>query len=297
MPDVTMMPSEYFRRQCVVSVEPDETPVVHMIADFGSDQLVYSTDYPHGDSRYPRATESFLELPISDEDKRKILWDNCARFYSVHRQKGVASAMTTIKTETALDRFVSKTRALFARESDPGDSAFTALNPILAELLADPTVIAASKTWPECQFVDRRIENLLFYEDPDYKFVRQRAGQQRGAGYPSASQSRIHDHAHIYTLYGLLDGHQRIERYVRVDDGSKPDYAEIRQTGNTECGPGEIDLVRPFEIHAEEQLDERSVALIIRSEKSGGFLQGRYLPESNGYFQGYGPRQVPLAMF
>jgi predicted TIM-barrel fold metal-dependent hydrolase len=83
MPDLDMMPSEYFRRQCLVSVEPDEAPVVHFIADFGADNLVYSTDYPHGDSRYPKATESFLELPISDEDKRKILWDNCARFYAV----------------------------------------------------------------------------------------------------------------------------------------------------------------------------------------------------------------------
>ncbi len=42
-----------------------------------------ATDYPHGDSRYPAAVESFLKLPLSDEDKRKILWDNCARFYSV----------------------------------------------------------------------------------------------------------------------------------------------------------------------------------------------------------------------
>jgi len=83
MPELDRPPSEYFRRQCFVSVEPDETPVVHMIADFGSDQLVYSTDYPHGDSRYPKATDSFLQLPISDADKRKILWDNCARFYAV----------------------------------------------------------------------------------------------------------------------------------------------------------------------------------------------------------------------
>ena len=88
MQELTLMPSEYFRRQCLVSVEPDEAPVVHMIKDFGSDQLVYSTDYPHGDSRYPRATESFLELPISDDDKRKILWDNCARFYHVEQRKG-----------------------------------------------------------------------------------------------------------------------------------------------------------------------------------------------------------------
>ena len=86
MPDLEMMPSEYFRRQCLVSVEPDEVPARHLIEDFGADQLVYSTDYPHGDSRYPRATESFLELPISDDDRRKILWDNCARSITSRRR-------------------------------------------------------------------------------------------------------------------------------------------------------------------------------------------------------------------
>jgi predicted TIM-barrel fold metal-dependent hydrolase len=83
MPDLTMEPSAYFRRQCLVSVEPDEHPARETVAAFGSDRLVFSTDYPHGDSRYPKSTDSFLELPLSDEDKRKILWDNCARFYAV----------------------------------------------------------------------------------------------------------------------------------------------------------------------------------------------------------------------
>jgi len=91
MEELTMKPSEYFRRQCIISVEPDELPAVHTIADFGADQLVYSTDYPHGDSRYPKATESFLELPISDDDKRKILWDNCARFYAVQEKGALAT--------------------------------------------------------------------------------------------------------------------------------------------------------------------------------------------------------------
>lgn len=108
---------------------------------------------------------------------------------------------------------------------------------------------------------------------------------------------RIHDHAHIYTLYGLLDGHQRIMRYRRVDDGSKPDYAEIAKTFDSRCGPGEIDLVRPFEIHSEDTSGERAVAIVIRSEKSGSFLQGRYVPDSNGYYQGYGPRQTPTSFF
>jgi predicted TIM-barrel fold metal-dependent hydrolase len=83
MPDLTMPPSAYFKRQCLVSVEPDETPARHVIEDLGPDYLVFSTDYPHGDSKYPEAVESFLKLPLSDEAKRKILWDNCARFYNV----------------------------------------------------------------------------------------------------------------------------------------------------------------------------------------------------------------------
>ncbi|HEU4340806.1 MAG TPA: amidohydrolase family protein, partial [Candidatus Binatia bacterium] len=67
------------------SVEPDEGPARHTIEELGCDQLVFSTDYPHGDSRYPHAVESFLKLLLSDADKRKILWDNCARFYGIEK--------------------------------------------------------------------------------------------------------------------------------------------------------------------------------------------------------------------
>lgn len=196
------------------------------------------------------------------------------------------------RLETSLDRFVHDTRALFARENDP-ERRWTSLGPILAELLADPAVVAASKAWPECRFVEGRIENLLFYEDPDYKFVINGLVLSDPAG----GAGRVHDHGHIYTLYGLLDGHQRIERYERLDDRSTADRAEIRKTSDTACGPGEIDLVRPFEIHSEDSVGERAVAVIIRSEVSGGFLQGRYELATNRYWQGFGPRQKPLAFF
>jgi uncharacterized protein len=83
MCDITMKPSAYFLRQCVASVEPDELPARYTVDFLGNDNLVYSTDYPHGDSRYPHASDIFLELPLSDEDKRKILWDNCARLYRI----------------------------------------------------------------------------------------------------------------------------------------------------------------------------------------------------------------------
>ena len=83
VPELKMAPTEYFKRQCWISVEPDEEPAKYAIDWVGSDKMVFSTDYPHGDSKYPDAVSSFLELGISDEDKRKILWDNCASLYNL----------------------------------------------------------------------------------------------------------------------------------------------------------------------------------------------------------------------
>jgi uncharacterized protein len=91
MTDLKMEPSEYFKRQCVVSVEPDEVTALHLMEELGS-HLVFSTDYPHVDSRYPESVDDFLKLPISDDAKRRILWDNCARFYSVDVDLEVAPA-------------------------------------------------------------------------------------------------------------------------------------------------------------------------------------------------------------
>ena len=91
MQDLKMEPSEYFKRQCVVSVEPDEVTALHLMEELGG-HLVFSTDYPHIDSRYPEAVDAFLQLPISDGAKRRILWDNCARFYSVDIEPEVAPA-------------------------------------------------------------------------------------------------------------------------------------------------------------------------------------------------------------
>ena len=82
-PDLTMAPSQYFKRQAVVSVEPDEVTVIHVINYLGGGQIVFSTDYPHGDSKYPEAVDHFLKLPLADDIKRKILWDNCAAYYAM----------------------------------------------------------------------------------------------------------------------------------------------------------------------------------------------------------------------
>jgi predicted TIM-barrel fold metal-dependent hydrolase len=79
-----MPPSAYFHRQCYVSVDPDEAVVQYAIQAMGDDNIVISSDWPHDDSAYPRAIDTFLALEgVSDESKRKILWDNCARLYNL----------------------------------------------------------------------------------------------------------------------------------------------------------------------------------------------------------------------
>ena len=80
-PELRRKPSEYFRTNCFLAVEADERPVAHYVEWFGDDNLVFSTDYPHADSKYPHAVEEFFRLPLSPASQRKILWENWARLY------------------------------------------------------------------------------------------------------------------------------------------------------------------------------------------------------------------------
>lgn len=206
-----------------------------------------------------------------------------------------ARPMPTQETEpSAAKRFIAAIRQLHTDEPDV-DRRWEKMGSLLSELLADPSVKAQSEKWPDCDQGGltppegaQRAQNLLLYEDPDHGFV------INGLVKAPGTRTSIHDHAHNWTLYGVLDGREKIERYERLDDGSKPDYAEVRKTENAEVGPGKIDLVRPWQIHAEESGEDRTVAIIVRAEKPGTFLQGRYDPETCKYWQGYGPTQIPF---
>jgi uncharacterized protein len=82
-PMLRLPPSEYFRRQCVIGAEGEERELPMVVALIGDDNIVFSTDYPHSDSDFPHAVDEFLELELPDATRRKILWENCARFYRI----------------------------------------------------------------------------------------------------------------------------------------------------------------------------------------------------------------------
>ena len=80
---LSMLPSDYFRRQCYIALDVDEEPAVDVVDKMGPDYFVVSSDYPHSDGAFPEAISQFLSLKLSDEARRKILWDNCARLYKI----------------------------------------------------------------------------------------------------------------------------------------------------------------------------------------------------------------------
>ena len=209
-------------------------------------------------------------------------------------------AATETSTPNAQERFISRMRELFARESDL-DKRWSAVPSILADLLADPEVREASKAWQVPSSVpaaegERRGGNLLFYEDPDYGFVIN--GQIHADGRQQGEPTSAHDHGKIYTAYGVLEGHERIVQFERIDDRSRPDHAEVRKTADYLAGPGDIHLARPGDIHIEMYAGERTAAVIIRSARDGipTNLHGRYDLTTGGYHESIGPRQIPAEM-
>jgi predicted TIM-barrel fold metal-dependent hydrolase len=54
-----------------------------MVTDFlGDGVLMYSSDYPHAESRFPESTSKVREWKsLGDEVMRKMLWDNATRCF------------------------------------------------------------------------------------------------------------------------------------------------------------------------------------------------------------------------
>lgn len=188
------------------------------------------------------------------------------------------------KRLAVFDQFISDVRAVWASETDT-EQRMLNTKPLLERLVSDPGLRTHSRAWPSTE----GHKNLLLYTDPDYGFVVNavvRTPQRKGS---------VHDHAHAWVLYGVLDGTESLERYDRIDDGSRPDYAEVKLTGVTTGSSGKVDLVPPFAIHAEQGGPTRSVAVIVRSERLvGRVLQHGYDLQSKAVVKRSGPTQVPF---
>ena len=192
--------------------------------------------------------------------------------------------MADTKRLPVFEKFIQDLRAAWVEFPDT-EKRMKRVKILLEGLVNDATMREHSKRWPSTE----GHKNLLFYEDPDYQFVVNAVVRTPGR------DGRIHDHAHAWTAYGVLDGTERLERYRRIDEGKKAGYALIELESLTEGHPGKVDLVPPFAIHSEKGGPTRSVAVIVRSERLvGRTLQGRYDAKTEKYGQSEGPTQVPF---
>ena len=192
--------------------------------------------------------------------------------------------MADTKRLPAFEKFIQDVRVAWAELPDT-EQRMKRVKVLLEELVKDSTIKAHSKNWPSTE----GHKNLLLYEDPDYQFVVNAVVRTPGR------DGRIHDHAHAWTAYGVLDGTERLERYRRIDEGKKAGFALIELESLADGYPGKVDLVPPFAIHSEKGGPTRSVAVIVRSERLvGRTLQGRYNAKTDAYDQSQGPTQVPF---
>jgi predicted metal-dependent enzyme (double-stranded beta helix superfamily) len=186
------------------------------------------------------------------------------------------------ETPELLRDFISAVRALWREELSDAERWHRVAR-LLPMLLDSPAMQESAKSWPAAPPDHPRAQNLLFYEDPDYRFVINGLIKRPGA------TTAVHDHAHTWTVYSVLEGGERVVRYRR-------NGGALEEDGDYHVRPGFIDVVPPLMIHAEFAGPERTVALIVRSEKVGGFMQGRFDPVTGAVSEAPGPEQVPYQL-
>lgn len=79
---LTLRPSDYFRRQCFISCDPEEAEVPPVSDVLGADKVLFASDYPHIDALFPGAVAAVRERgTLSAEAKQQVLGKNAAWLY------------------------------------------------------------------------------------------------------------------------------------------------------------------------------------------------------------------------
>jgi len=85
--DLSLLPSEYMRRQCWISFDPDEA-MLRTTAEsqlVGADRIIWASDYPHPDAKFPGVTDELTEAleGLSLEQKRQITSESALALYGI----------------------------------------------------------------------------------------------------------------------------------------------------------------------------------------------------------------------
>jgi predicted TIM-barrel fold metal-dependent hydrolase len=97
-PEMKRSPTEYFRQNFLVACRGDETTLPNVVDLVGDDRLLFHTDYPHSDVRWPRILEDLEAQPIPAASRRRIFWDNAVPVFGLQAPRPAsrdAVAMTS----------------------------------------------------------------------------------------------------------------------------------------------------------------------------------------------------------
>ena len=92
-PDMKLLPSEYFARQCAISFEVDEHTLPALVPFVGAERIVWGSDYPHHDATFPGAVDALRATiaPCPTATQAKVLGLNAMDVYRLPpRQTGAA---------------------------------------------------------------------------------------------------------------------------------------------------------------------------------------------------------------
>jgi predicted TIM-barrel fold metal-dependent hydrolase len=80
-------PSEYFRRQCWISFDPDESTLAFTANSplCGAERIIWASDYPHPDAKFPGVTRELHEAMegLSPEQQARIAGANAKELYGI----------------------------------------------------------------------------------------------------------------------------------------------------------------------------------------------------------------------
>jgi len=187
------------------------------------------------------------------------------------------------------ERFVPAMRALWKTDLTD-EERWKRVSALLPILLENRELRELAAAWAFTRATDGKHANLLFYEDPLHGFVVNALVKAPGAATP------VHDHAHTWTAYGVICGSERVVRYRLEKEVSPGEVAELTEVGDYVVEPGFVDVVPPRLPHAEYVGDSRTVAIIVRSARVGGFEQRMWNHKTRVHFLAPGPQQQPCQL-
>ena len=87
VPQMKRKPSEYFKRQCWISFDPDESTLRFTAESplVGADRIIWASDYPHPDAKIPGVVGELREAMegLPAEAQSRILGQNAIELYSL----------------------------------------------------------------------------------------------------------------------------------------------------------------------------------------------------------------------